>query len=160
DKVWPAGTHIYFDHPTETEQFDRPERSVRDLAAILTEDAYSDSDGGLTASADIIGPYRELMTDDTFIKAVGMSIRATADTTVGEAEGRKGTIITRLIEGQSVDVVTKAGRGGRILAAVESARAQLAAEAATDDVRDRLHRVVSAAYSGPDTFAYVMDFDP
>lgn len=160
DRVWPAGTHIYFDHPTESEQYERPERSVRDLAAILDEDAYVDTNGGLVAEARIIGPYRDLLTDDVFMDAVGMSIRATADTTVGEAEGRKGTIITRLIHGESVDIVTRAGRGGRILAAVESARAQLAAEAATDDVRDRLHRAVSAAYSGPDTFAYVMDFDP
>lgn len=158
DKVWPAGTHIYFDHPSESEMFDRPERSVRDLAAILAEDAYVDGAGGLVAEADIIGPYRDLLTDDTFMAAVGMSIRASADTTVGEAEGRKGTLITRLIEGESVDLVTKAGRGGRILAAVESARATAAREASTEDARDRLARAVRAAHG--DDWTYVMDFDP
>lgn len=157
DKVWPAGTHIYFDHPTESEMVDRPERSVRDLAAVLSEDARTDSAGGLVAEADIIGPYRELMTDETFMRSVGMSIRATGDGTVGEAEGRKGTIVTRLIEGQSVDVVTKAGRGGKILAAIESTRATMASEASSEDTRDRLNRAVRAANEGE--WTYVMDFD-
>ena len=157
DKVWPAGTHVFFDHPSESETFDRPERSVRDLAAILDEDARVDESGGLVATARVIGPYRDLMTDPVFIDAVGMSIRATGDSTIGEAEGRKGTLITRLIEGESVDVVTRAGRGGRILAAVESARAGMVREASTQDTRDRLSRAVAATH---DDWSYVMDFDP
>ena len=35
DRVWPKGTHVFFDHPSESEMHDRPERSVRDLAAVL-----------------------------------------------------------------------------------------------------------------------------
>lgn len=123
DKVWPAGTQVYFDHPTESELFDRPERSVRDLAAVTTEDARWDGTG-LVAEAKVIGPYRDLVTDDVFAEAVGMSIRSSAETVQGEAEGRKGTIIARLVEGISVDLVTKAGRGGKILAVLESSRAE------------------------------------
>lgn len=123
DKVWPAGTQVYFDHPTESEMFDRPERSVRDLAAITTEDARWDG-AGLVAEAKVIGPYRDLVTDDVFTEAVGMSIRSSAETVQGEAEGRKGTIIAKLVEGISVDLVTKAGRGGKILAVLESSRAE------------------------------------
>ena len=123
DRVWPAGTHIFFDHPSESEIHDRPERSVRDLAAVTTEDATWDGTG-LVAEAKVIGPYRDLVTDDVFTEAVGMSIRASAETTTGEAGGRKGVIVSRLIEGQSVDLVTRAGRGGKVLAVLESAIAE------------------------------------
>lgn len=123
DKVWAKGTHVFFDHPSESEMFDRPERSVRDLAAVLNEDAYWDGTG-LVAEANVIGPYRDLVTDPVFTEAVGMSIRAGAETTTGEADGRKGTIVTRLVEGMSVDLVTRAGRGGKVLAVLESARAE------------------------------------
>lgn len=123
DKVWPKGTHIFFDHPGEAEMYDRPERSVRDLAAVLTEDASWDGTQ-LSAPADVIGPYRDLVTDPVFVEAVGMSIRASAEQTAGEAEGRKGMIIDRLVEGISVDLVTRAGRGGKVLAVLESSRAE------------------------------------
>lgn len=160
DKVWPKGTHCYFDHPGEAERYDRPERSVRDLVMVLDEDAHYDSETrALVAEAKVIGPYRDLVTDPVFMEAVGMSIRASADSTVGEAEGRKGTIVTRLLEGVSVDLVTRAGRGGKILAAVESARAE-AREAAAGDTRDALHVALKAAHGNDDTYVWVRDFDP
>lgn len=151
DKVWPKGTHVFFDHPSESELYDRPERSVRDLAAVLSEDARLE-DGGLVAEADVIGPYRDLVTDPVFAEAVGMSIRSTAETTTGEAEGRKGTLITRLVEGQSVDLVTRAGRGGKVLAVLESARA-VTTEALTRETKALLEQALGER-------AYVIDFDP
>lgn len=156
EQVFPAGTHVFFDHPSESERHDRPERSVRDLAMVLSEDARRDDQGGLVAEAKVIGPYRDLITDDVFMEAVGMSIRASADTTIGEAEGRKGTIVTQLIEGVSVDLVTRAGRGGRILAAVESARRDMA-EATASDVERALDAATAEQHTGR---AFVTDFDP
>jgi hypothetical protein len=35
--LFAVGTHMYFDHPTDTEEHDRPGRSVRDLAAVIVE---------------------------------------------------------------------------------------------------------------------------
>ena len=152
-KVFPAGTHIYFDHPSVSEMSDRPERSVKDLAAVLSEDARWNN-GRLEAQARVIGPYRELVTDPTFAEAVGLSIRATADTTVGEAEGRTGTIVSKLVEGLSVDLVTHAGRGGSVLAVLESAKVpHVAIEAMSDNARTSL-----AAALG--TGGYVVDYDP
>jgi len=139
EQVFPAGTHVYFDHPSESERHDRPERSVRDLAMVLDEDATY-TGGALVAEANVIGPYRELVTDPVFMEAVGMSIRAAADTTIGEAEGRKGTLVTQLIEGVSVDLVTRAGRGGRILAAVESARSLKESRNVGQWVESQIHR--------------------
>src|SRR5688572_506251 len=40
--VFPSGTHIFRDHPGLIEDRDRPERSIADLAAVLTEDARWD----------------------------------------------------------------------------------------------------------------------
>lgn len=157
DKVWPSGTHVFFDHPSESEAFDRPERSVRDLAAILDEDAHWDAtEGALVATARVIGPYRELVTDPVFVEAVGMSIRASAEARAGEADGRKGPIVTRFVEGLSVDLVTRAGRGGKVLAVLESARIE-ARETLSQETRAILQVAVEDV-AGED--AYVIDFDP
>lgn len=128
---------------------------MRDLAATLTQDAHWDGEG-LVAEAEVIGPYRELVTDPVFTRSVGMSIRAAAETSVGEAEGRQGVIIDRLTEGLSVDLVTRAGRGGSVLQVLESARAAVA-EATPDEVRDALTRAVAA---DPTRRGYVRDHDP
>ena len=161
-KVFPAGTHMFLDHPSETERHDRPERSVRDLAAVLTSDATWDGHG-LVAEAKVFSAYRELLTDPDLAESIGVSIRASANVTTGEAEGRRGQIITELTEAQSVDFVTQAGRGGRVLAVLESARAARIDEATTDDVRDRLQRHLRDIYPADDdgyAQAWVVDFDP
>ena len=160
EKVWPKGTRVFFDHPSESELHDRPERSVRDLAAVLAEDAHWDGTG-LVAEADVIGPYRELVTDPVFADSVGMSIRATAEARAGEVDGKTCTIITRLVEGLSVDLVTQAGRGGRILAVLESARATLrrASEATANDTRAALDAALTGLYGGEKVWIWVRDFD-
>lgn len=161
DKVWPKGTHVFFDHPSESEMYDRPERSVRDLAAVLDEDAHWDGEG-LVAEASVIGPYRELVTDPVFVEAVGMSIRATAESRAGEVDGKKCTIITAITEGISVDLVTRAGRGGRVSAVLESARVMARkqlTEATANDTRDALMDALKGAYGGDKTWVWVRDFD-
>lgn len=120
DRVFKAGTHIYLDHPTESEKWERPARSVRDLAGILTSDARWNGTA-LVAEAEVFEPYRAVILG--MKDAIGMSIRASAEAITGKAEGRSGTIVTRLLEASSVDFVTKAGRGGRILQVLESAYA-------------------------------------
>lgn len=154
--VFVAGTHLYMDHPGEAELYDRPERSVRDLVAVLESDATWDAQQGIVAQAKVFAPYRDLFRDEDFVGAIGVSMRAYADTTVGEAEGRKGTIITALLEARSVDFVTKAGRGGKVLSVLESAR-QDAHEALSGDVREILDLTVQAANAPART--YVVDFD-
>src|SRR5699024_9040925 len=43
--TWPAGTQVYLDHPTATEDYDRPERSVRDLAGRINTTPVYEGDG-------------------------------------------------------------------------------------------------------------------
>lgn len=111
DRVFGKGLHIYTDHPSATEAMDRPERSVRDLAGRLTEDARWDpSVQALVAEAEIFPAFAELVT--ALEGVIGMSIRAQGDVEAGTVDGRPVRKITRLVNAESVDLVTKAGRGG------------------------------------------------
>lgn len=112
-----AGTHMYLDHPGRTEERDRPERSVRDLAAVLETDAVWDpqgSDGpGLYAEARVLPTMAPVV--DALAEHIGVSIR-------GAGERDPDGTITSLLAVESVDFVTKAGRGGKVLELLESAR--------------------------------------
>ncbi|MGN6413797.1 hypothetical protein [Flexivirga sp.] len=169
--VFGAGTLMFADHPSESEMFERPERSIRDVAAVLVEDARWDGTA-LVAEARTFGPWTKVLTE--MKDAIGVSIRASAD--VGEADRATGKpTIKRLIEGISVDFVTAAGRGGAIREVYESARARSSVlvrdatnpanipvirEATADDTRDALQTAVRDAHPGEKTYAWVRDFDP
>lgn len=156
DKVFPARTHMYVDHPTRTEEYDRPERTIRDLAAVLAEDArWDDGLKALVAEARVFGEYRVML--DELADDIGTSIRSWCESEPGEADGKNGTIITSLVEGISCDFVTHAGRGGKILQVIESARATR--EATANDTRDQLNAELTETYGTADVYVYVMDFD-
>ena len=122
-KAFPKGTHIYLDHPTWREEEELPERSVDRLAAVQLEDAYfaDGKDGhGLFARVSVRPDQRERFEWWTENAAVGMSIRAIGMKEFNEATAREE--VTELVRGQSVDVVTRAGAGGRLIEMTESAR--------------------------------------
>jgi hypothetical protein len=127
-KAFPAGTHMYMNHPTAQEEAARPERSLNDLAAVTTSDAAwrEGPDGpGLYAEckpfSDSAARIKEMAPH------IGVSIRASGQAESGEMEGRKGPIIKAITQGKSVDFVTQAGAGGKVL--VESARSDPATAA-------------------------------
>jgi hypothetical protein len=162
-KVFPKGTHMYLNHPTESEKFERAERDVRDIAAVFESDARWDG-AQLVAEASIVGPYRELLTDPTFASAIGVSIRASAEVD----ETAEGRVITRIVEGKSADFVTHAGRGGSILDVLESARPanvndramhRGVTEATVNDKREALSTVVRDTYAADKTYVWLRDFD-
>lgn len=140
ERVFPAGTHMYIDHPTETEQWERPERSVKDLAAVLVEDARYDAGmQALVAEVRVFSQWRQPIAE--MMESIGTSIRAMADTEPGEWEGRPTKVITRLLEALSVDFVTHAGRGGKILQVLESDRRRVhEARNVGQWVEARIHR--------------------
>jgi hypothetical protein len=166
DRVFPAGTHMYADHPSVTEGVDRPERSIEDLRAVLMEDAYIDDEGGLSTDALVFGSHRVAL--EQMAEAIGVSIRAYAEVSQGEAEGRRGTIVDRITEGISADFVTHAGRGGRIVTVLESSRpGQVTdraiehgvAEATANQLREGLQQAIREAYGAENTWLWVRDFD-
>jgi hypothetical protein len=122
DRVLPAGTHMYLDHPTAQQEINQPERSVRDLAAVLAEDAHYDPQRqGLVARVRVMPHCREVLA--ALAEHIGVSIRAEGMAETGNVEGRTGPIVTRITGAQSVDYVTRAGRGGKVLELLEAARA-------------------------------------
>lgn len=119
--VFREGLPVFLDHPGATESYDRPERSVRDLAGRLATTAVYERDG-LYADVEVYphwAPVVEAMAGD-----IGMSIRASGTVEPSQEEGVRGPIVTALTEAASVDFVTAAGAGGKIVALLESARAQ------------------------------------
>lgn len=119
-RIFTAGTHVYLDHPTATEETDRPERSVRDLAGVLIEDAYYD-DGpngkGLFARMRVFSDHAHRVAE--LAPHVGMSIRARGTKEYHSDTNRE--VVSSLIDAQSVDIVTHAGAGGRFLQSSGSA---------------------------------------
>ncbi|WP_341394059.1 hypothetical protein [Arthrobacter sp. G119Y2] len=153
--IFAKGLHMYLDHPTAVESMDRPERTVKDLAAVLDGPAVYES-GALYAPIKAYSAHAatiEEMKDD-----IGVSIRASAEVEAGPTGER---IITRLVHAESVDFVTKAGRGGKVMEVLESAHARMVSEATASDIENWLERAVQAAHGGPGRggYVYVRDHD-
>ncbi len=124
DRVYAAGTQMFWNHPSKTDEKDRPERDLRDLAGVLTEDARWDEHGpkgpGVYARAKVFSAYRDAVAE--MGPYIGLSHYVWGESKSGEAEGKKGDIITRIVAARSVDFVTMPGRGGAIAEAFRAAR--------------------------------------
>ncbi|MGQ4574901.1 hypothetical protein ACUH93_00595 [Dermabacteraceae bacterium P7006] len=114
DKIFHAGMLMFADHPTDEEKWERPERSVKDVAGALTTDAWWDGEG-LAAKCRLTERWRALVKEVG--QHIGLSIRAEAEAT----STADGPVIDRFVKGHSVDLVTYAGRGGKFLTLYESA---------------------------------------
>lgn len=125
-KVFCRGTKMYWDHPTKTESRERPERSLKDLAAELVSDARYEESGvagpGLYADAKVFAPYKGAIED--LAPHIGVSINAYGYHEAGTAEGREGSIVKEMVASKfnSADFVTVAGAGGQVVQLFESAR--------------------------------------
>lgn len=120
-RAFPAGTKIFFDHPGLEEQWDRPERSVRDLVGVTSSEALYESDG-LYADVTIFSSYQELVQE--MAEHTGLSIRANGIVEEEEIDGEFMPVLKALTSSQSVDIVTEAGAGGKLVGLLESARSK------------------------------------
>lgn len=120
-RVFKSGTKVYMNHPSASEESDRPERDLHQLAGKLVTDAKFEEDG-LFAEVEFYSHYAPVIKE--MAGDVGLSIRAYGDAKMGEADGREGPIIESLVENPltSVDVVTVAGAGGKFINLLESYR--------------------------------------
>lgn len=141
------GVPIYIDHPTLSESLDRPERSLRDLAGVVVDASYgmwpTETGQGmgvggrvkLSSNADwLMNLFREGMAGD-------MSIFALA-----EAHSEDDMVIIDEIESVvSVDLVTKASAGGRLVRTLsESDRVDLSRILFTDEILGQAIEVSSS----------------
>ena len=121
--IYKPGTKMYWDHPTESEDRERPERSLRDLAGeLVTGGAYKEglNGPGVYAKAKVFSPYKEVL--EELAPHIGVSHRALGKAVQGEAEGKKGPIIEKLVAAKSVDYITTPGAGGKVVQLFEAAR--------------------------------------
>ncbi len=118
------GQKMYADHPTEAEDEARPERSIKDWVATLTN-VECDESGVVTGVADIVEEWlmKKLssLRDKSMLSEMGISINAIGSASKGKIDGKDTLIIEELTGARSVDFVTEPGAGG-IVTFYESVR--------------------------------------
>ena len=122
------GQKMYADHPTETEEKELPERSIKNTGWVaVLKDVTCDEGGVVTGVAEIIEPW--LMTklatlrDKGLLSEMGISINAVGRATEATIEGEKTLVIEELTGSRSVDFVTEPGASG-LVTLYESSRNQ------------------------------------
>lgn len=113
--LFKAGTEMFIDHPTETEEWERPERSIRDYAGVFLEDATVGEDGALYTVCKVFSGMNELIKDKW--EHIGVSINAWCADHISE-----NGIVPPIAGVRSVDFVTTPGAGGAIVDLLESNR--------------------------------------
>lgn len=113
--LFKAGTEMFIDHPTETEEWERPERSIRDYAGVFLEDATVGEDGALYTVCKVFSGVNDLIKDKW--EHIGVSINAWCADPISE-DG----IVPPIAGVRSVDFVTTPGAGGAIIDLLESNR--------------------------------------
>ena len=113
--LFKAGTEMFIDHPTETEEWERPERSIRDYAGVFLEDATVGEDGALYTVCKVFSGVNELIKDKW--EHIGVSINAWCADPISE-----NGIVPPIAGVRSVDFVTTPGAGGAIIDLLESNR--------------------------------------
>ena len=113
--LFKAGTEMFIDHPTESEEWERPERSIRDYAGVFLEDATVGEDGALYTICKVFSGVNNLIKDKW--EHIGVSINAWCNEPIAE------TGVVPVFAGvRSVDFVTAPGAGGGIVDLLESNR--------------------------------------
>ncbi len=109
------GMKMYADHPTEEEDKARPERSIKDWVATLSE-VKCDENGVVTGVAEIVEPWlmQKLasLRDKEMLSEMGISINAVGSASKGTIDGKETLVIEKLVAARSVDFVTEPGAGG------------------------------------------------
>lgn len=117
-----SGLKMFLDHPTEEEDMQKPERSLREWVATIVESWYEDGKilGRVQVHSDWL--WESLSTDEVFRNHIGISINAAGRHSYGTIDGQVMEIIEELVSPRSVDWVTEPGARGRVLQLIESAK--------------------------------------
>lgn len=123
EAVFLPGVKMYENHFTESEQYERPEGDVSRLVGKLTSPGVFEADNpegpGVYADVEFYDSYVDRINE--IADDIGLSVRGNGTSEEGEVDGRYGPIVTQILTINSVDVVTAAGAGGKIVSILESA---------------------------------------
>jgi hypothetical protein len=118
-----SGLQMFVDHPTSIEETIIPERSIKNLAAVVTNTVFKETGwkgAGIYGDVKVFSDYQEPIKEKA--PFIGLSLYGRGKAKIGEAEGKTGKIIESIPYKRSVDFVTKAGAGGALMPLLESAR--------------------------------------
>jgi hypothetical protein len=156
------GKRFFIDHPSRSEEEDRPERSVRDLAGYFYECQlgqvkdpdtgeslaacyaklkFAESEPGNLAMRQVLAAL-EYQTRFPQSKDVycGISINGGGISHPGSVKGVEVNMVTEIQEAFSADIVTMPARGGKFLAMIQEADRRIR----TNNVRESLRDVYAA----------------
>ncbi len=162
--AFPSGTQMFWNHDTPTEEAERPEGDLNRLAAVTINEPYWDDSGvngaGMYADALIRNSYAEALNE--IADWIGVSMRANGTAVVGEADGRRGRIITSIAPSplNRIDFVTKPGAGGKVVSIFEAAgRAAKVREGMThNSIHERLTGKLRERFGRDGVYLWIKDF--
>lgn len=155
DRIFREGTPMRIDHPTDAEESARPEGSVKDWGAVLASDAvYQESHPqgpGLYATIKPFSDHAQIINEKG--PYAGVSIRANGNALMesGKPVMREGVpVIEKFTSAEGVDMVTRAGAGGKFLLSesARSARGEDMESAELKALRESTARLVKRALEG------------
>lgn len=136
--LFAKGTRVYMDHPTLSEQEERPARSANDLIGYLAESAKFDGKD-LVGSVTFLPSKVERIRELAEAGLIGLSIRA-----LGEF-AEDGETLARFKRVLSVDVVTEAGAGGEFRSITESSASESGAGSQKEEEQmDEIKEAIAA----------------
>lgn len=118
------GWKMYINHPTATEEKERPERNLKDWASTIVESRYDNGKAiGVVAIHDTW--LRERLADPVAREHIGLSINTGGKISLGKVNGQEMQIVEAIIPKRkngppSVDWVTEAGARGKVNQLLES----------------------------------------
>jgi hypothetical protein len=126
-KAWPPGTHMHLDHPTFSEDIERPEGSIKDWVGVVATEPRMVRKS-LVAEVDVFDHWKPVI--ENIAPHVGLSVIAPGLFESGAAGGKEGPICKEIHPSpiNRVDYVTVAGAGGKLGTLIESARANATGE--------------------------------
>lgn len=124
-----AGLKMYMNHSTTQEDMQRPERALEDWVATIKESWYDEKLRAAVGVAHVHSPVLvDLLEDKVTRKELGVSIHAGSRSYFSKINGAMTQVIESIVMQKasgapaSVDWVTEAGMGGRVLEILESWR--------------------------------------
>lgn len=158
-RVFPVGTKMYIDHPSLTEETDRPERSIKHMAAVITRTPRM-AGIDLVAECELVEHWAPVINSLADRGMLDLSLRAYGLEEHGHIAMKEGPIITELLEGISVDFVTEGGLGGKVGKLIEEAvKKTPLEEKLASAIREGLASAGKEKWGGRDTYVYLEDYD-
>ena len=119
-----TGGLAFIDHPGLAERKDRPERSLRDLVGPIVGTPVYHKEGksgpGVYGAVKVAKHWRPFI--EELGSTLGISLRAGGTAIFESIGGKRTKVAEKFNPGAGFDFVTRAGRGGKMVPMLESAR--------------------------------------